>query len=738
MVAIAKLQLLVLIKVHRQAVLERKNVMFSNDMGIVLILVLAKVISVMGGIQVILREMKIENYRKFLDVSLSFTDDITLLAGANNSGKTSLIDLLGSILGSGRAPFLVSDIPVTQSKKWLEDIYPIFVEFFDNGNDKEQTIKGIIDKTFPHDSEVLVIPEASVKFQIDYSLTDDIRNFADYIMDLDPDCQSFYFKYSFEVTPLSFGQALEDDYEKLKDRYEKVKSDATDPRGPELLKEKILDTYVSSIGGKCYYADRDYKILNEMEVSDFKKLFNIENLCAGRTLDDQSNGKTRNLSKNMIELACHNEDYKSLLKDLPDKILQPIKANEITKIMREASVDGLSDIIQTISSANGGNTGDMILDLDISEGAVNSLVGQTTNVKYKLEDHYLSEASQGLGYSNMIYILLQLEIYKCNIDPLLVNIFIIEEPESHMHPQMQNVFGKYLRKYYQEKQIQGLVTTHSSEMVRVTNMKNLRVARPTSFFNSEIFDFSSFKKDISNDPILSNFFDWFYEIGLSDIVFADRVILYEGDTERMLIRKLTTLKEYQELNNLYIAFVQVGGAYAHNYKCLIEYLKVKTLILTDLDYDKSVKDATEVKASETTNASINCFYEIAKPGEKPKISDLYQWKLEDGNILFNGYTFLSYQDKEDGFSRTLEEAMLAKHYKVDVFVKKTREEWIELRKQDKLKYTIPQDPGEYCLRDIVRHTSNSKTDFMYSVILNGLVEKMLPNYIKEGLEWLIK
>lgn len=27
-------------------------------------------------------------------------------------------------------------------------------------------------------------------------------------------------------------------------------------------------------------------------------------------------------------------------------------------------------------------------------------------------------------------------------------------------------------------------------------------------------------------------------------------------------------------------------------------------------------------------------------------------------------------------------------------------------------------------------------DFMYSVILNGLIEKMLPNYIKEGLDWL--
>ncbi len=69
-------------------------------------------------------------------------------------------------------------------------------------------------------------------------------------------------------------------------------------------------------------------------------------------------------------------------------------------------------------------------------------------------------------------------------------------------------------------------------------MKNLRVTRPITPFISNIFDFSSFKESVSQDPVLDNFYDWFYEIGFSDIVFADRVIIYEGDTERMLIRKL--------------------------------------------------------------------------------------------------------------------------------------------------------------------------------------------------------
>lgn len=60
-----------------------------------------------------------------------------------------------------------------------------------------------------------------------------------------------------------------------------------------------------------------------------------------------------------------------------------------------------------------------------------------------------------------------------------------------------------------------------------------------------------------------------------------------------------------------------------------------------------------------------------------------------------------------------------------------------------MKYSIPnnkngEQDSEFSLRDILKSTSGEKTDFMYSVILNKLVNDMEPNYISEGLEWLMK
>ena len=71
--------------------------------------------------------------------------------------------------------------------------------------------------------------------------------------------------------------------------------------------------------------------------------------------------------------------------------------------------------------------------------------------------------------------------------------------------------------------------------------------------------FQAYSVRTVGEGIEKNFYDWFYTINFPDIVFADKIILYEGDTERMLIKNILQLPEFEALRNQYVSFVQVGG-----------------------------------------------------------------------------------------------------------------------------------------------------------------------------------
>jgi hypothetical protein len=198
----------------------------------------------------------------------------------------------------------------------------------------------------------------------------------------------------------------------------------------------------------------------------------------------------------------------------------------------------------------------------------------------------------------------------------------------------------------------------------------------------------------------------------------------------------------------YIAFIQVGGAYAFNYLEILRRLKIKSLIITDLDYEKSVNTFEAAKKSTSTNATINNIYKLINTssggGEvsSPTIDELYKLQSSATDIVIYDLICIVYQD-ENSTARTMEEAMLAKLLNHDVFKRIKRSGWKKIKKDNNLLFSIPynrdgEKDSEYSIRNIVKSTEDNKTDFMYSVILSGNEEKLLPEYIRKGLLWLVK
>lgn len=709
--------------------------------------------------------MSVSNYRQFKHAELNFDDGITVLAGANNSGKTSLITLIKNVFTKEKAEYSESDIPAANMQNWINAVYPMFKNFFDNKKAVESIEKDLVENIIPEDESAhrIAINTTELKIYVSYDpAVDDIKMFADYIMDLDEMQHAFYFLYTYEVSRRKFLKGISGEYNKIKHRFEEIEEDIKkiskesteqEKHNVELkeryLKQMIVGIYVKALVPVCYFCDKTFENRCKFDdVNDFRNLFHFCFIKASRPLDDEESDHAHLLSKQMIRMLKADEKWMGLIERLPDELLKPIQEKEIDKTVRETSLNSLKDTIEALEQTNGGQSGELMLDMQVTEEDISELLQRITTATYNVGGYYLGESSQGLGYSNLIYIHLQLKEYQRDINELKLNMFFVEEPESHMHPQMQQVFIKYLLDY--KEGLQGLITTHSNEMVRVAGITHLRVIRRAGDFNSELYDPSAILAELKKsaeleDKELARFFDWFFEIGYSELIFADKAIFYEGDTERLYIRKLLTLEKYRKLNQQYIAYVQVGGAYAKNYEKIIKLLKIKSLIITDIDYGKDEVSIANILKSETTNATITKFYRDKYISNPVTVENLYSWKAAKENIQDDDLINICFQAKEDGYARTLEEAMLSKYFSIDVSYEGTVKEWKKKRTDSKLDFSIPtkvngvklSEEDKITLRDILIASSGSKTNFMYSVIMNDCVATMEPDYIRGGLEWLM-
>lgn len=219
----------------------------------------------------------------------------------------------------------------------------------------------------------------------------------------------------------------------------------------------------------------------------------------------------------------------------------------------------------------------------------------------------LPEANNGLGYQNLISMIFRLMSFRdawmrvgkaskgttiTSTEPL--HLVLVEEPEAHLHAQVQQVFIKkayaVLRAHEdlgesKNLRTQLVVSTHSSHVAHETSFSCLRYFRRlpagmaakvpvTTVINlSEVFGPGSETE---------RFVTRYLRAQHADLFFADAAILVEGPAERMLVPNFIRA-HYDELNQCYITLLEIGGSHAHRLKPLIDHLGLLTLIITDLD-----------------------------------------------------------------------------------------------------------------------------------------------------------
>ena len=151
-----------------------------------------------------------------------------------------------------------------------------------------------------------------------------------------------------------------------------------------------------------------------------------------------------------------------------------------------------------------------------------------------------------------------------------INLFLIEEPENHLHKSMQIAISKIL---FNDKKYEYLfVTTHSPYILyEMDNVNLVRIYNKNRIDSSSIFykvpkEYGKYKKILNKR--------------LSEAIFSNRVLLVEGPSEITLFEKVLS-----EINPFYESdgnnIIDVGGVGFNKYiEISVNYLHTHTYVHT--------------------------------------------------------------------------------------------------------------------------------------------------------------
>jgi predicted ATP-dependent endonuclease of OLD family len=237
------------------------------------------------------------------------------------------------------------------------------------------------------------------------------------------------------------------------------------------------------------------------------------------------------------------------------------------------------------------------------------LLDHSTAVQYRLDgqhaDVYLPEYSIGLGYQNLQSLSYQLVSFRdarlkpSEGSPAAVHLVLVEEPEAHLHVQVQRIFPRRASELisptapeHAHLSSQLVISTHASHLAHAENFDRLRYVRriPMAAGAMPCSDVIDLATAFGTDKETKTFAERYFRVQHTDLLFADAAIFVEGAAERMLV-PLFIERDFHELDKRYISFLDLGGRHAHRLRPLVERLGIPTVVITDIDPVELTQDA---------------------------------------------------------------------------------------------------------------------------------------------------
>ena len=674
-----------------------------------------------------IKKIYIQHYRLLNDFSLELKNDLSLIVGKNNCGKTSVLSVLEKIFNKNSNRNLV----------W-EDI---------NLNHRREIFENIKRVSDIPDSELSSILGINLQIWIQYSESDSYQNIQGFMMDLNPENNFIILEFSYiiptqklrEISSLTCDFA--DDFSKFESFMKKNLN-------------KFFEIQIYSRGYNPITQEMTEEKSDLHEMKDVHKIIKVRGISASREVSNKENNHSLSKTSNRFYKLNNGEEINSKANNLLQSAI--LKADEtLTRAYSgDDSVEGIFTSVFERVKRFGGNDSEAELAIHSSLSEKDILSNNTT-LYYKHDDSLLPETYNGLGYLNLYGIIFEIETLMADIknEPADINLIYIEEPESHTHPQLQYIFIKNIKDLLKEHNdelkesgdfscIQTLITTHSSHIVSDCNFDDLiYFKRDNGTAVSKAFN--SLKEEYGDEQLGYKFVKQYLTLNSSELFFADKVICVEGDTERILIptmmQKVDTTNPINQASNTMpllsqnISIIETG-AHSQVFRKLFDFLGIKVLIITDIDpanknENNRLTSCSAVDATSTTNASIKNFFDIS--GDE--VFSIVAQKSLAEKITSDGRIRIAYQIPEDenGYQPASFE---------DAFISLNKQFIID-QKAGFIQFEALKDFDDSEIEDFykfARDKVNKKSAFASSLLYFEGEENTwkVPNYISEGLLWL--
>lgn len=674
-----------------------------------------------------LAAVRIQGYRAHEDTTVTLENGLTVIVGRNNTGKTSFVEIIDKFIGNNTNNRLrAADFSAKQTETLLNIL-----------SSKENNYLAP-DK----------LPTITLKLNIQYDLNEDkaeaLAAITRYITTLDLRCKNLIVECTYKPTDpeqacatlcelknnsdaLDFDSVLRTidrqcNYKATYSAYSTVETDQDDTEGQEKrpLSEEVTNN-----------ASRD------LTIDQVKRIIATEYIYAQIDLDDTSTDSRHNLSnafENFYKEISEDEDIRQNL----DAAVENMQA-DLTSAYSTYFEEALKSIETITRNTHAGG-----LNLTVgSELKTGRMINSTTRVRYRdnTTEQVYPESHNGLGYSRLTYTILQILAFKekrsrRNLDTP-VNLLLIEEPEAHLHPQMQEVFIRLVDGILNNDS-QLIITTHSSHILSERKLESLRYFKRDGY-RIECKDISFWaKNDLTLKEKAYNTISNYLQLRTSDLFFADCAILIEGAAERILLPKAITMCA-EDLNRSHYTIIEVGGAYAQHFIPLLDFIKIPSLIITDIDSvdpDKN-NSAIQTQRGQNQTTSNSTLKNILG---KDKVDELLD--LNDDEKTINEHIRICFQSEKDAYplsdgtplyARSLEDAVVYANTRL-FFELRSKDHFEEKRIKSLLKKAKTEEAIASGAYTQTRKSSFEKTTFAIDCTL--LDRLTIPDYISTGLRWL--